>query len=78
MPDLWESCELCLREEGSGVGTEGNRLAFWLEGLQSDTRRDSCLSQAVEASHLCGVPRLGRGGSDLRGGWISHLVVECL
>ena len=50
MPDLWESCELCLREEGSQVGTEGNRLAFQLEELQLDTRRDSCLSQVVECS----------------------------
>ena len=50
MPDLWESCELCLCEEGSQVGTEGNRLAFQLEELQLDTRRDSCLSQVVECS----------------------------
>ena len=52
MPDLWESCELCLCEEGSQVGTEGNRLAFQLEELKLDTRRDSCLSQVVECSSI--------------------------
>ena len=30
MLDLQESRELCLHEEGSGIGTEGNRLAFRL------------------------------------------------
>ena len=40
MLDLQESHELCLHEEGSGIGTEGNRLAFRLEELQLDTRRD--------------------------------------
>lgn len=40
MLDLQESRELCLHEEGSGIGTEGNRLAFRLEELQLDTRRD--------------------------------------
>lgn len=70
----WESHELCLHEERSEVGTKGNRLAFQLEGLQLESRRDSCLSKAA---CLCDVPHLCRG-SALRGGWISRLVVKWL
>lgn len=38
MPGLWESHELCLCEEGSGVGRKGNRLAFQLEGLHRNQK----------------------------------------
>lgn len=52
MPDLWESYELCLCEEGVTGWNRGNRPAFQLEELQLDTRRDSCLSQVVECSSI--------------------------